>query len=63
MVAAVREVFRTSLTAVIPEIGGIVDVYKRQAWVRGEKALHLFSWDSVMDLLPCWILFGLARCV
>lgn len=31
-----------------------------RAWVRGEKALHLFSWDSVMDLLPCWILFGLA---
>ena len=31
-----------------------------RAWARGEKALHLFSWDSVMDLLPCWILFGLA---
>ena len=31
-----------------------------RAWARGEKALHLFSWDSVMDLLPCRILFGLA---
>lgn len=31
-----------------------------RAWARVEKALHLFSWDSVMDLLPCWILFGLA---
>ena len=29
-------------------------------WIRGEKALHLFSWDSIVDLLPCWILFGLA---
>lgn len=29
-------------------------------WVRGEKALHLFSWTSIVDLLPCWILFGLA---
>lgn len=29
-------------------------------WARAEKALHLFSWNSIMDLLPCWILFGLA---
>ena len=29
-------------------------------WIRGKKALHLFSWDSIVDLLPCWILFGLA---
>ena len=31
-----------------------------RAWARGEKALQLFSWNSLVDLLPCWILFGLA---
>lgn len=31
-----------------------------RAWARGEKALQLFSWNSIVDLLPCWILFGLA---
>lgn len=27
---------------------------------RGAKSLHLFAWESLLDLLPCWILFALA---